>query len=180
MLFAGGLDEWPSFLEVDRGSRRVLQLLGPSGCGKSAHLLALRERLPGSHLLSWNAVEGWPELKATRNHPLFVDDAQMLDGALLAQVLNFPVVAVATQKDLAVSFRKAEFLVMTVKVADLVSISLLEEMVARRMEWARRGPGPIPSVGREALRSLLTRHGHDLRAIQSHLYDWCQQLEAGE
>jgi hypothetical protein len=104
----------------------------------------------------------------------------MLEEALLSQVLNFPVVAVATQKDLAVSFRKAEFLVRTVKVADLVSLSLLEKMVARRMEWARRGPGPIPSVDEEALRSLLTRHGRDLRAIQSHLYDWCQQLDAGE
>jgi hypothetical protein len=200
-LFVGGLNDWPLFLGGapvlgngaergsgsvdDRGgrvteSRRFLQFLGPSGCGKSAYLLALRDRFPGAHLLAWNSVEGWPELSASGNHPLFVDDAQELDGPLLDRVLRFHAVAVATQKDLAVSFRKAEFLVRTVRVPDRVSFSLLQEMVTRRLEWARRGPGPLPSVGVELLRSLLARHCYDLRAIQSHLYDWCQQLEAGE
>jgi hypothetical protein len=108
-----------------------------------------------------------------------VDDAQRLRGWLLAGVLQFRAVAVATQRDLSDRFARAGFKVRTVDVQELVSLSCLQEVVERRLEWARRGPGPLPRIGTDALAGLFRRHGPDLQIIQSDLYDYYQQLEAG-
>jgi DNA polymerase III delta prime subunit len=184
-LFVGGLEDWPSYLRADTvgegaNSPRCLQLLGPPGCGKTTTLLALRERFSGSALVAWCPVHGCPAIQGSRTGPLFVDDAQMMSGPHLSRVLRSPVVAVATQKDLGVSFHEAGFCIKTVPVSDRVNLHCLQEMVGRRLEWARRGPGPLPEVEEGALQGLLRRHGRNLMAIQAELYDWYQQLEDEE
>jgi len=101
----------------------------------------------------------------------------MARGALFREFLRYRAVAMATQKDLAVSFRPSGYETKTVRVPDRVSLSRLEEMVQRRLEWARRGPGPPPEVEKSTLKKLLDLHGPDLKTIQADLYDRYQQLE---
>jgi hypothetical protein len=99
---------------------------------------------------------------------------------LLAKVLRFSAVAMATQQDLEVPFRQAGFRVRTVPVAERCSRRQLGEIVERRLEWARRAPGPIPKIHEGLREALLRRHRHDVRAMLSHLYDRIQHLEAQE
>ena len=101
----------------------------------------------------------------------------MAPVSLLEEFLRYRAVAMATQKDLAVWFRESGFETRTILMPDRVSLSRLIEMVQRRLEWARRGPGPVPSVERSTLKKLLDLHGPDLKAIQTDLYDRYQQLE---
>ncbi len=130
--------------------------------------------------MAWSAVNGWPILPKATSGPLFVDDAQELTESHLHRVFRFGAVAVATQKDLAVSFSKAGFQVRTERVKDRTDFFGLLQIVERRLEWARRGSGPLPRIEEGALRSLSLLHKHDLRAIQSDLYDLFQKLEACE
>jgi hypothetical protein len=109
-----------------------------------------------------------------------VDDAQELSGWLLAGVLQFGAVAVATQRDLSNRFARAGFEVRSVKVQELVTVGLLRRFVDRRLEWARRGPGATPWIRSDVLPALLQRHGPNLQSIQSDLYDHYQQLETEE
>jgi hypothetical protein len=111
---------------------------------------------------------------------LFIDDAQMMGKGMLARTRRFPGVVVATQVDMGMSFRKAGFDVRTRWVPDTIGQRHLQAIVERRLEWARRGPGPIPRVGKKARSGLLGRHGHNLRAMLADLYDRYQQLEALE
>ncbi len=185
-LFSGGLEDWPSFLGAkitlgegttpDGDDARALQVLGPSGCGKTTALQALRELFPDSVWLAWCPVRGWPELPASQGRVLFVDDAHMASPSLLGGFLRFQRLAVATQRDLTVSFRQAGIETRTVRLADELGLPRLERMVERRLEWARRGPGPLPAVEEGTLSSLLALHGPDLKAIQSDLYDRYQKL----
>jgi hypothetical protein len=160
--------------------RRFLQFLGSSGCGKTTRLRALQERFPDSPLVEWCPVRGWPPFPTSWGGPLFVDDAQELSGKLLARVLRFRSVAVATQKSLGKPFRIAGFNVRTVRVEGLMSLSGLQEVVEKRLEWARRSPGEVPRVGEPGLEALFRRHGSDLQSIQSDLYDRYQQLGVEE
>jgi hypothetical protein len=57
-----------------------------------------------------------------------------------------------------------------------VGTEKLGGIVARRIEWARRGPGEVPSVSTSAVSALLLRHGDDVRAIIGELYDVFQNL----
>lgn len=183
-LFAGGLEDWPSFLSngptgEGGGASRALQLLGPSGCGKTTSLRSLKELLPDATLVAWCPVGGWPELPATQAGLLLVDDAHMARGAFFRKIHLYRAVAMATQKDLAGSFRASGFELKTVLMPDRVTLTRLVEMVQRRLEWARRCPGPLPEVEKGALKKLLNHHGPDLKAIQADLYDRYQQLEDG-
>jgi len=139
-------------------------------------LLALRERFRGSDLVAWCPVHGWPPIPEPNAGPLFVDDAQMASGDLLGKLFRFQTVAVATQKDLAVSFHEAGFRIRTVPVRDRVDLPWLQEMAQRRLEWARRGPGPLPGVEEGVLQGLFERHADDVVAIQADLYDRYQHL----
>lgn len=181
-LFVGGVEDWSSFLRAEPSGeggkpRRALELLGPSGCGKTTSLHSLKELFPDATLVAWCPIRGWPELPTTQAGLLLVDDAHMARGGLLREFQRYRAVAVATQKDLAVSFRASGYETKTVRVPDRVSLSRLVEMVQRRLEWARRGPGPPPEVEKSTLKNLLDLHGPDLKTIQADLYDRYQQLE---
>jgi hypothetical protein len=49
-------------------------------------------------------------------------------------------------------------------------------MLNRRIEWARRGPGPLPQIRLQTAQAMLDHFGDDLRAIEFCLYDLYQNL----
>ena len=57
----------------------------------------------------------------------------------------------------------------------------LPALLHRRIDWARRGPGPVPQVPDETLDRLLHRFGDDVRAMERALYASVQRMtEVGD
>lgn len=155
--------------------RFALQLVGECGRGKTTHLLALHARFPGAPL-----VRLGPDLPlAVAPGPLvFVDEAQHLPPRRRAALFRAcGALALTTHEDLAPELRAAGLEVETVRLSGL-DPARLEAILTRRLEWARRGPGPIPTLAPGACERLVARFGDDVRAIEDHLYEQVQRLEA--
>jgi hypothetical protein len=59
---------------------------------------------------------------------------------------------------------------------DRLDVAALEQVFRRRVEAARRAPGPLPCVPREVVERLVRRHGEDVRAMELALYEGVQRL----
>lgn len=153
----------------------LVQLVGPPGSGKSTHLGALAVRLPRTPMLAWSRRTGWPAVPPGRS--ILLDDAHVMSGRVRRPILRRRAVVAASHHDLAPVFQRRGFHVRTVDVPSLVTGERLRAIVHRRMEAARRGPGPVPSVSDEELHSLLEKHGPDLRTIFHSLYDQIQEMQ---
>ncbi|HEX9886529.1 MAG TPA: hypothetical protein VGA70_08580 [Longimicrobiales bacterium] len=184
------VDPTPAVTEVRERLARgtptpwALQLVGPSGCGKSTRLRLLETLLPGAATLAWTpgwtpawTPGGWPP--APPGRLLLLDDVHMMGHLRLRRVLRGRVaVVLASHVDRSAGLRRCGFETRTVSVADRITPTRLEAILDRRVEWARRGEGPTPRVATGAIRDLLARHGHDVRAILRELYAWVQSLPA--
>ena len=150
-----------------------MQFIGDSGRGKTTHLLALasRHREAVYEKLEegqdrWSTV---PPLDA----PFLLDEAQRARPEdLRALLASGRTLALGTHADLGALAPRP---IRTVRVGG-VGTEKLEAIVARRIEWARRGLGPLPTVPRSALTALQARHGDDVRGILGELYDVFQHL----
>jgi hypothetical protein len=142
-----------------------LQIVGESGRGKTTHLLALART---SAAVRWVRLEEGDD-RVDDPDPagdLVVDEAQRLSRRRRKTLLARPGrLALGTHEDLS---RLAPM--RTILLRGL-SPEKLEAIVRRRIEHVRRGDGPLPEVMRAEIESLLARHGDDLRAIESELYD---------
>ena len=171
------LSERPSLAVVDLPELRPgdpVQLIGDSGRGKTTHLLALLARHPGAVYERLHEGRDRCRGPAFSSGVFLLDEAQRLRPSLLRSVLA-PNLAVAlgTHEDLAPAAGRP---LRTVRV-DAVDVGRLRAIVDRRLEWARRGPGPIPVVTDAVLEALAARHGSDVRAIEGVLYDAVQGME---
>jgi hypothetical protein len=137
-------------------------------------MLALRARFPGApyvHVFEGEKVD-LPEVEV-----LFVDDVEHLPARTRRRLFRRRASLVATtHRDLAGAFRKAGIPFETLQMAGVGEERLLQ-IIERRIEAARRGPGPVPVVGPEGARRLIERFGDDLRAMEFHLYERFQQLK---
>jgi len=153
----------------------VIQVLGGSGRGKTTLLLAIRERFPGAPYLEIRQGER-PEIP--HSHPLFVDDVHLLPARqrkrLFGRRVSF---VVCTHEDLSVELGRYGLRVTRIRPAERLSAEALEQIFRRRIEAARRGPGPVPWVSRDTVESLIRRHGEDVRAMELALYDGVQRLK---
>jgi hypothetical protein len=157
---------------------RAVQLLGRCGRGKTTTLLALTRRVPDALY-----VRAWADrpLEIRPCGVLLLDEADTLSWWRRYRILRHSrCVALATHRDLTRSLRLAGLVPLTVRVGG-VEEDRLHAMLNRRIACARRGAGPIPRIGRGAVRILIDRHGDDLRAMEIALYERFQALqEAGD
>ena len=152
----------------------ALQLLGESGRGKTTHLLGLRRYFPDAPYVRIQEHEApripWAPL-------LLLDELQHLPrparAVLFRREASF---AIGTHADLGDELDRAGVAFETVVLRGL-DLERLRAIVARRIEAARRGPGPLPRVSDPALITLLQRHGDDVRAMEGELYDLFERLE---
>ena len=161
-----------------RAGRFAVQFLGDKGFGKTTHLLTLRARLPGAPYLHVGEGER-PELsELPAGAPLFLDELQRVPRrvrrALFARGHGL---ALGTHGDYTAELRHAGFEVVTVRPDARLDRQRLAAILAKRIEWARRGLGPVPGIRVETLDELLARCGKDVRAMESVLYERFQALE---
>lgn len=150
----------------------AIELVGERGRGKSMHLRALHDRYPDTPVTRIDPGERPPIPEA---RVVFVDESQQLDGRALRRLLSRRASFVlATHASHAGELRRAGLAFRSVAVGASEGPHL-RAIVARRLEWARRGPGPLPAVADALLESLLSRHGDDARAIEDELYDHFQR-----
>lgn len=159
------------------GVGEVVQVIGPAGHGKSTHL-----RFAAAHLADAGyeyVPEGATDFVSALEgpHPFCLDEAQRVRPARLRALLaSTRTLVLGTHDDLSGLSPRP---VRTVRLGAAPSLELLGQIVTRRLEWSRRGPGPMPRPSVVTLTALVTAHGGDLRAIESVLYDRYQAWPGG-
>lgn len=160
------------------GPGEVVQFLGESGHGKTTHLLALRARDPRAVYEKLEEGEDRWRSCPSGPAPFLLDEAQRIRRSWRRRLFaEARTLALGTHEDLSAYSDRP---VRTVRLVGLTTPPRLRDIVDRRIEWARRGPGPVPVVPDPTLRVLMERHGGDVRAIFGLLYDSLQkQKEPG-
>ena len=149
----------------------ALQLLGECGRGKSTHLHALHARFPNMPV---TYVDVGARPRIPRAPLVFIDESQHLTARARRRLFRRRASFVlATHVCHADELAAAGHRVETFRVGG-VDEDRVREMVARRLEWARLGPGPLPAIPDALLRELAAEHGDDLRGLGDALYDWIQ------
>ena len=158
-----------------------IEFTGEQGRGKTTRLHALHERLDDASFI--RIPEDPKEARRVdlpRAAILLVDDAQFLNSrqrkALFRRASS---VATATHDSLVSEARAAGFDVREIEVRGL-DRSTLRAILERRIEWARRDPGEVPTISDGALVRLIERFEDDLRTIEDVLYSVFQNLEGIE
>jgi hypothetical protein len=169
------LDPSPLLARLE-APRATLQFLGEKGRGKTTHLLTLAALRPGPYV---HLPEDGPLPDVPLGEPLlYLDESQRLGWRARRALFKGPSrLVLGTHEDHSRQLRRAEREVTTVHVADQLTPERLGEIVERRVEAARRGPGQVPRVPLAGLGALLARFGDDLRGIEHHLYERFQALE---
>lgn len=160
------------------GPGEVVQFLGESGHGKTTHLLALRARDPRAVYEKLEEGDDRWRSRPGETVPFLLDEAQRIRGSWRRRLFTQTrTLALGTHEDLSAYSDRP---VRTVRLVGLTTPPRLRAIVDRRIEWARRGPGPVPVVPDPTLHVLMERHGGDVRAIFGLLYDSLQkQKEPG-
>jgi hypothetical protein len=167
----------PALLEQARElrqARQALLFLGDCGRGKSTHLHAVHALHPDVPL----TYVGPGERPRIPQAPVvFVDEVQRLSRRQRARLFRRRASFVlGSHENHGPELERAGLRMTTVRVGG-VDTRRLKHIVTRRIEAARRAPGPVPRVPRATLEALTRRFGDDLRAIEDHLYGVFQALE---
>jgi len=150
----------------------ALQFLGEPGRGKTTHLLALREYFPQAPYLHFREKAEIPQAPL-----LFLDDTQWLPASLRKRIFSRQSsFVIGTLIDHSKELIKAGMQHTSVCLKG-VTVDHLGLIIKRRIEWARRGPGPVPGVPESEITRLIQEYNGDTRAILSRLYEEFQALE---
>jgi hypothetical protein len=155
----------------------AVQFIGAQGRGKTTHMRALHDHFPDAPFVYFGPDRRPPVPRA--GSPLFLDETQRIPWwrreLLFRRRASF---AVATHVDHTRQMRRCGLSVTTIEVGGLTH-ARLRSIVDRRIERVRRHhDAPIPALSDETLTALVERYGDDLRAIEHHLYEVFQRLEA--
>jgi hypothetical protein len=151
-----------------------LQLIGGCGSGKTTHLLALQARHLDSQYYRLDLGQDRLPRRSADSAPLIVDEAQRLRRSHLRNLVQrHGRLALGSHEDLSVVAGRP---FVTVRLGGW-TLDRVRSIVKRRIEWARRGAGPVPTVSDAFLQALLARHNDSVRGIEWELYDVFQKLE---
>jgi hypothetical protein len=158
-----------------------IEFTGRQGRGKTTRLHAIGDRIADAAFIRVpEPPEHARKTKLPRASVVLVDDAQFLNARQRRTLFErADAVAAATHDSLAAEAESADFEVREVEIAGLER-RRLREIVDKRIQWARRGPGAVPELSDSALDRLIELYGDDLRTIEDVLYSVFQSLEAVE
>ena len=154
----------------------AVQVVGDCGRGKTTHLLALRRAFPEA---PWVRVDPDTRPRIPEGTPLFLDEAQYLSSWRRRRLYRRGErsLALGTHVDLRAELERAGYEVHTIRPAENISVDRLEAIFRARIDWARRGPGPVPVVPPRTVDALVALFGDDLRAMEGALYEALQQAK---
>jgi len=156
------------------GPGDVIQFLGAAGRGKTTQLLGLAHRHPEA---SYEYIpEGARRFQTpARSTPLFLlDEAQRLSRRERRRLfMSFTTLVIGSHEDLTAACPRP---LRSFQVGG-VTATQLTRILERRIEWARRDPGPLPRLSVAASAALIARYGDDQRSIEDYLYGAFQRLE---
>lgn len=146
----------------------AVQFVGEKGYGKTTHLLALRARFVEAGYV--HIAEGERGVIPTGS-PLLIDEAQRLTRWQRLWMFRARVpLVLGTHVDFEEPLRRAGRRVTTVPVAREMNPQRLARILNARIDWVRRGEGPVPHVRVETAAGMLERFGPDVRRILHELY----------
>jgi len=153
----------------------ALQFMGESGRGKTTHMLALRQYFPQAPYFHFAEGAAIPEIPETPL--LFLDETQRLPRSLRKRIFSRQAsFVIGTHLDHSRELKKAGKECTAVFLKG-ITVDKLDRIIRRRIEWARRSPGPVPVVTRPEIERLIRDYKDDLIAIFNRLYDQFQAME---
>lgn len=162
------------YLEFLKGERAALVFIGHCGRGKSTHLLALKQDFPEAPYCY--LPEDGPMPKIPKAPLVFVDETQRLSWWRRWKLFSGSGrLILGTHCDELPALKRAKRPVLKVELRSL-SLEKLRRIVDSRLDWSRRAPGLIPSLGNDQLELLLQHFGDNIRAMEYHLYEVFQGL----
>ncbi len=145
----------------------AVQFLAPHGRGKTTNLIALHRHVP-----SWQFLrifeDSSPHFEGERGR--LIDSFDKLPRRLRKSAYSTSTsLGITTHIDLAREIRRAGYQVTT-RVVRTVDAGKLSAIFQRRIEFVRRGPGPVPRLDASRIAGLIETHGSDVRAMETELY----------
>lgn len=177
-----GQDDRPGVAVVDlapllgelRNPAFALQVVGEQGFGKTTHLLTIRAAIVSA---TYTCIPEGRSLWPSIGNPTIVDEAQRLSRRHRFRLFRRGVpLALGTHENLERELQQAGRTVVTLQVGELMTLDRLHTILNRRITFARRGPGPLPSIRLATTKTLLEEFGSNVRAIEAQLYDCFQNL----
>jgi hypothetical protein len=148
----------------------ALQFLGDKGTGKTSHLLAIGLRFPGAPYI--HIPEGERPRTFPPGEPLFLDEAQRVPSRARREIFRTRrSLVLGTHRDFRGELEGAGLRVVTIIPAAIQSAGRLATIFDRRIESARRGPGPLPGVSHATIDRLRVQHGPNVRAMEDELFE---------
>jgi hypothetical protein len=155
----------------------AVQYLGEAGRGKSTHLMALHRFFPDMPYLRFPENTRIPRIPHAP--VLFLDETQRLPRNLRRRIFSRSgSFVIGTHEDHSAELAKARIETVTIHLSGMTP-ERLAQIIERRLEWARRGPGPLPHLSSSRISGLIGAYGDDLSAILERLYEEFQTLDAG-
>ncbi|MFN3266707.1 MAG: hypothetical protein ACK41E_07690 [Deinococcales bacterium] len=161
--------------ELELKIGHAILILGEKGRGKTTHLLKLRQQHPNAPYIYLPEFGTQP--RVPKADLIFLDEAQRLPHFFRRQIWKRAKSwVIASHQNHQDELRRAGF---TTQILHLHGLSLgkLEQIMQRRLEWARRNAGDLPQVPTQILEALLKQYHDDLRSIEDALYTYYQNLE---
>lgn len=155
----------------------AVQYLGEAGRGKSTHLRALHRYFPDMPYLSFPENTNIPRIPHAP--VLFLDETQRLPSGLRRRIFSRRgSFVIGTHEDHSMELAQAHVEAVTIHLRGMTP-DRLGQIIERRLEWARRGPGPLPRLSPTRIGALIEAYGDDLSAIIACLYEEFQTPGAG-
>jgi len=153
----------------------ALQYLGDAGRGKTTHILALHSYFPQEPYIHFLENEKIPEIPLAPL--LFLDETQRLPSSLRKRIFSREAsFVIGTHIDHSSEYKRTGLEYKSIHLKG-ITIDRLEMIIQRRIEWARRDFGPVPTFTRSEIARLINLYGDDLNAILARLYEEFQSLE---
>ncbi len=155
----------------------AVQYLGEAGRGKSTHLMALHGFFPDMPYLRFPENTKIPRIP--RAPVLFLDETQRLPRGLRGRIFSRKgSFVIGTHEDHSPELAWAGIELVSIHLSGMTA-KRLEEIIERRLEWARRGPGPLPCLSASKITQLIEAYNDDLSAILGSLYEEFQVIQEG-
>jgi hypothetical protein len=166
-----------AYVERLRRPGFAVQYLGEAGRGKSTHLMALHRFFPDMPYLKFPENTRIPSIPHAP--VLFLDETQRLPPRLRRRIFSRKgSFVIGTHEDHSPELAQAGIEAVSIHLSGMTA-ERLAQIIERRLEWARRGPGPLPDLGASRITELIETYEDDLSAILGRLYEDFQRLQDG-